>query len=270
MSYIKKVWMKSIAERITPFRISRYKNFHNNAFVMNLCLAYFLTILVTATASGQRFEDTMHFAEQQPVPSAKPLRPHTPTAVAICGNGLDDDASGLADMKDFTCFFNNAAADTCMPTTIIWGVYPGKLYWIDLETNTQRIITFPGNELFYDITWTPAGKLYGNLGLTNKIMEINPYTAATQEVASVEGYLGSNAMTSDASGNLYIAAITASSIWHILKLDLTTGQTTLITSLSANNLVSAGDLTFLNGFLYASHSRQRLHLKQATHTFKNS
>lgn len=219
---------------------------------MKPCLLFLLVILITSTVYGQRFKCTLQFKDYQTIISAKPQHPYTPTTAEICGNGIDDDSNGLADMKDFSCFFNNVASDTCIPTTVIWGVTFGKLYWVDIEANTNRILNFPGNELFYDIAWTPNGKLYGNLANSNKIMEINPYTAGTHEVDSLEGYYGSNGMTSDASGDLYIAAVTTGSTWHIIKLNLITGQITLITSLSAYGLVSAGDLTFLNGFLYAT------------------
>jgi gliding motility-associated-like protein len=126
-----------------------------------------------------------------------------------------------------------------------------------LETNNYRLINFPSGEFYFDIAWTPDGKLYGVEGFTRKIMEINPYSGQTQFKADLTGYSGSNAMTSDASGNLYLATL-AGLNWYIIKFNLSTGQITVIANLSASNLVSAGDLCFVNGFLYATCENNKL------------
>lgn len=216
----------------------------------------FLTFLFVLTSfapslSGQKLAANTPFANKPPLQKERPIAPNIPLATEICTNGVDDDANGLADIKDFTCFFNSIPPDTCFQTKIVWAIYSDRLYWIDLETNNYRSTAFSPWRGYFDIAWTPNGKLYAVDGYNRKIFEIDPYTAQAQERFELTDYLGSNGMTSDASGNLYLASKTAAS-WHIVKIDLTSGQVTFIADLTAHNLESAGDLVFVNGVLYAS------------------
>lgn len=169
-----------------------------------------------------------------------------------CSNGIDDDGNGLIDMKDFSCYFSNTSPDTCIPTKVIWATFRFWLYWFDLETNTDRKMSFPSSESYGDITWAPNGKLYGADEYTGTIREIDPYTGQTQFVDSVPGYYYTNGMTADAQNNLYLSSRTRTNQWNVLKLNLTTGNITNVADLTAKGLEAAGDLTFLNGFLYVS------------------
>lgn len=216
----------------------------------------FLFSLLTLTTSpllfGQVPITILQLQDHHSIQNEKPAKPDTVSALEICNNGIDDDGNGLVDKKDFACYFGSVSPDTCIPTKVLWAIYVFKLYWVDLETNAYRIIDLPSNEFYDDITWTPDGKLYGVDHFTGEIREINPYTGQTQFKTLIPGHYAANGMTSDASGNLYLQAYTTSNSWHIVKLNLSSGQATVIADLSSYNLSSAGDLTFVNGFLYAT------------------
>jgi gliding motility-associated-like protein len=174
------------------------------------------------------------------------------TLAENCNNGTDDDGNGLIDMKDYSCYFAAASPDTCIPSKIVWATIGHALYRVDLETNEDRTINFRIGETYGDITWAPNGKLYGALDFSNEIREIDPNTAQSQFVADVPGHYYTNGMTSDAQSILYLTSITVDQKWHVIKQNLLTGQSTIIVDLTANGLKSAGDLTFLNGYLYVS------------------
>ncbi len=209
------------------------------------------TMLSETTVKCQQLTDNSLLKGDSLIQAYRPTQPNTPLATEICNNGTDDDGNGLADVNDFSCYFNSTSSDNCVQTRIVWGVSVNKLFWLDLETNDYRSIPIFPAGTFFDITWTPNGKLYVLDAATKKVLEVNPYTGSTQVKAELTGYTTANAMTSDAAGNLYLAA-KINTEWDIVKLNLTTGQITFVVGLSTYNLVSAGDLVFLNGFLYAS------------------
>ena len=106
--------------------------------------------------------------------------------------------------------------------------------------------------MYDDITWSPNGKLYGVDRWTGQIREIDPYTGQSNFFSDVPGYYYSNGLTTDAAGNFYIISFVDRDKSHVVKLNVTTGQLTVIADLFAKNLTGGGDLTFLNGFLYAA------------------
>ena len=169
-----------------------------------------------------------------------------------CGNNIDDDGNGLIDNKDFACYFNSPNPDTCIPSKIVWATCWTSLYWVDLETNADKRIPFPYGEFYDDITWAPNGKLYGAEEITAQIREIDPYTGETKFAYDMPGYFFNNGMTTDAAGNFYLTSFTPDKKSYVVKLNITTGKITVIADLTANNLAGAGDLTFLDGFLYVS------------------
>jgi gliding motility-associated-like protein len=59
-------------------------------------------------------------------------------------------------------------------------------------------------------------------------------------------------MTGDARGNLYVASFVSQTECNILRFNPNTGKSEMIYPLSAHGLVSAGDMCFLNGYLYIS------------------
>ena len=170
----------------------------------------------------------------------------------ICGNNIDDDGNGLTDNDDFSCYFSSPATDLCAPTKIVWATFWSRLYWVNLETNEDRVMNFPSGEFYDDITWAPNGKLYGAERFTGQIREIDPYTAQTQFVADVPGHYATNGMTTDAAGNFYLTSFTTDKKSNVVKLNITTGRADIIADLTAISLEGAGDLTFLDGFLYVA------------------
>lgn len=200
-------------------------------------------------------------AQQLPAPSS--LRNHTPIQQhaildnpvlpeSDCSNGIDDNNNGLVDRKDFHCYFNEETTmDECRQTKIIWASSNWGLHWIDLETNEERLILSRDQHTYDDITWASNGKLYGADRLGG-IFEIDPYTTQSTLIGDVEGHYYSNGMTGDATGKLYLASFTTSGVSNVMKFDLATRKSELVVCLTDNGLTSAGDLCFVEGYLYVS------------------
>jgi gliding motility-associated-like protein len=169
-----------------------------------------------------------------------------------CENGLDDDNNGLADMKDFHCYFNSQSAmDDCISTKIIWASSNWGIHWIDLETNEQHVVSERTGETFDDITWAADGKLYG-AERSGGIYQVDPYTYQRTFVGDVEGHYYTNGMTADANGWLYLSSFTPEGICNVVRFHPVTRKTEVIVSLSPYNVRSSGDMCFLNGFLYVA------------------
>src|SRR4030095_15409287 len=113
-----------------------------------------------------------------------------------------------------------------------------------VQTKVGNMATLMG-----DIAWSPQGKLYGTNG--SEIYEINPSNAGVNWIASLSGYLGSNAMVSDAAGNLFLSAFTVFDFSrnYILKYNITSGQISVVANLATAGGSSAGDLAFCGGTL---------------------
>lgn len=191
-----------------------------------------------------------------------PLYQYVKTAgiFEICDNGIDDDGDNLVDMEDYACYFGNIDPDNCTPSTMVWATLKFRLYWVNVANNKDGKMDFPVGESYGDITWAPNGKLYGAEEFSGQIREIDPATAQTQLVSTIAGYEFCNGMVSDAQSNLYLCARVAgsSNTWHVVKYNVTTHQVTFIANLSTAGLVSAGDATFLNGFLYVSCEQSKI------------
>jgi len=194
---------------------------------------------------------------QKPISASRfgpPTKQNTSRIAAeLCNNNIDDDGNGLKDCDDYTCYYSSNTACNCTPIDVIWiGDASGNLYWINHQTGVETIVGNMGRSMA-DMAWSPDGNLYGVDASENKIWKIDPATAQTTFVSSIPGYDFSNALTSDAAGNLYIASVLPfpnNTSFHIIKLDLSTGIVTLIADLTASGLFSAGDLAFHNGTLY--------------------
>lgn len=208
----------------------------------NVCLAQ-QPVPPSATEASRFAESKLPALKKlKPIQSAKPAAPE------ICTNSLDDDGNGLIDMKDFTCYYSSLNA-TCLVSKVVWSVTSGGLLWADMETGTERFVGTISGIRMADLAWSSAGKLYGVTLTSNAVYEIDPYTSTPSFAGVISPYFTSNAMTADASGNLFLAASNATA-HDIIKLNIASGQVTKVADLRALGLVSAGDLTFLNGFLY--------------------
>ncbi len=185
--------------------------------------------------------------QNKSTPIIKGGSPAVPLSAEICGNGIDDDKNGLTDDNDFGCYFSSSRTD-CAANKIVWVNSPYALLWVNLETGVERLVgSMPAMD---DITWGSDGKLYGIDHFQFGICEINPNTAAITPLMKIAGYYASNSMTADASGNLYLSASSQSGARDVIKLNIATGNVSVIASLSPYDLVSSGDITFLNGYLY--------------------
>lgn len=172
----------------------------------------------------------------------------------VCNNGMDDDGDNLVDMEDYACYFGNVDPDNCIPSSMVWATLKFRLYWVNVANNKDGVMNFPAGESYGDIAWAPNGKLYGAEEFSGQIREIDPATAHTQLVSTIDGYDYCNGMVSDAQSNLYLCArvMGTSNTWHVVKYNVSSHQVTFIANLAASGLVSAGDATFFNGFLYVS------------------
>ena len=169
-----------------------------------------------------------------------------------CNNGIDDNGNGLIDCEDYSCYYSGNIVCNCAPIDVIWiGDNDGDLYWINHVTGVETYVGPMGRPMT-DITWSPDGNLYGVDYIENKIWKIDPATAQITFVSEISGYDFSNALTADGIGNLFLASrlAFAGNTYHIIKLDLSTGLTTVVTDLSGTGWLSAGDLAFYNGTLY--------------------
>ena len=186
-------------------------------------------------------------------PASTPTKHTTSRLLSeICANDLDDDANGLKDCEDFSCYYSSATVCNCEPIDVVWiGDDNGDLFWINHQTGVETFIGNMGRSMT-DITWTPDGKLYGVDWIENKIWLINPATAQATFVTVIPGYDFSNALTSDGNGNLYLASRLAfgGNTFHIIRFNLASGIVTVVADLTPTNLMSAGDLAFHNGTLY--------------------
>lgn len=171
-----------------------------------------------------------------------------PAVTETCNNGMDDDANGLADLKDFTCYYSSINT-TCQVSKVVWSTTNAGLLWADTETGEERFVGNIDGIRMADLAWSSEGKLYG-VGLSsNAIYEIDPYTSRPTFVCNMGEYTFSNAMTADRGGNLYLAASFLGGR-DIIKLNIATGQVTKVADLIAAGVSSAGDLTFVDGYLY--------------------
>lgn len=170
----------------------------------------------------------------------------------ICGNNIDDDGNGLRDCEDYSCYYSNFTVCNCVPIDVVWiGDDNGDLFWVNHQTGVEKFVGNMG-KIMTDITWSPDGKLYGVDWIDNKIWRIDPATAQVTLVTSIPGYDFSNALTSDASGNLYLASRVALSnnVFHIIRFNIQTNTISVVADLTPTGLFSAGDLAFKNGLLY--------------------
>lgn len=222
--------------------------------VLTITLKYTGLVFVTLLFSLSSYSQTITFnnSGSKNQDSTKKENVITnPTTNEICGNNIDDDNNGLTDQKDFYCYFNPYKTYPCQPSKIVWACTGTGLHWADLETGDERTVGLMNSKIMTDITWASNGKLYGIEGVSGIIWEINPNTSQTTFLCHIPGYDMSNAMTADASGNLYLAAYkTIPDHWDIIKINLISLQATFIADLTALGLDSGGDLTFLNGDLY--------------------
>jgi gliding motility-associated-like protein len=196
----------------------------------------------------------------QPATPTHPIPPRTAhekapasriNSTEICNNNTDDDFNQLWDQDDFACYFPVGSAASCNPSPIIWTCnLAGEIYWTNLATGIEHYVGRTGAYLT-DITWAANGKLYG-LGGTG-IYEIDPNTAVVIPAFTFPpGQRGSNSMTADLNGNLYFSASFGQSDNSIMRMNMTTGETCVVADLFTPKLSSAGDLTFLNDYLYLS------------------
>ena len=176
----------------------------------------------------------------------------------VCGNGIDDDGNGLADEKDFTCYYSANGTDGCSPSKIIWGVSQSDLYWGDVETGTVHRVGDMNGIVMVDITWASNGKLYATDGF--RIYEIDPYTAAATLAFESPDYFFGVSLTSDNEGNLYSdgGRYDELGVFKIIKVNMTTLQISKVADLDSLGLSPAGDLTFLNGLLYLTCADQKM------------
>lgn len=220
---------------------------------MKTLIQFFIVFCIVPALKAQSPAGYLKYGERRLTQTSSFHPGKTAGTGEICNNGIDDDGDDLVDMEDYSCYFGNADPDTCLPTQMVWATLSYRLYWVDIANNKDKRMDFPMGEFYDDITWAPNGKLYGAERFTGEIREINPATAQTQLVSTIPGYNYCNGMTSDAQSNLYLCATVGySSTWHVVKYNVTTHQASFVANLSAAGLVSAGDVTFLNGFLYVS------------------
>jgi len=177
-----------------------------------------------------------------------------PVVAETCGNGVDDDGNGLTDDKDFSCYYSSSTGG-CKPSSVVWACSATGLYWVDPQAGTTRYVASLAI-VMEDLAWASNGKLYGMNNLA--IYEIDPYTGQILSTTAMPaGYLGINAMTADGQGNLYVTVFINNAA-YVARYTIATGQMAPVVNITAANLISAGDLSFLNGYLYLSCGSNKL------------
>jgi hypothetical protein len=106
--------------------------------------------------------------------------------------------------------------------------------------------------LFLDITFHPNGKLYGYL--LGKLFEIDTIPNSTPRLIAYNDKIRGNSLTSDKNGIIYGAG---SQLW---SYNVATNQFKIHGDIMADNemIQASGDLTFYNGNLYVSTSKNKL------------
>lgn len=224
--------------------------------IIQFCIFFCIISALKAQSPG----DYIKYGERPSTKTSEYLYGKTAGTFEICNNGIDDDGDNLVDIEDYACYFGNVNPDNCIPSSMVWATLKFRLYWVNIANNKDRIMDFPVGESYGDIAWAPNGKLYGAEEFSGQIREIDPATAQTQLVSTIAGYDYCNGMVSDAQSNLYLCVRVAGSFnaWHVVKYNVTNHQVSFIANLSAAGLVSAGDATFLNGFLYVSCEQSKI------------
>ena len=228
---------------------------------MKTMISLFILILslkVAAQVPGDstKFSKKLFTAtEKMPVANTSPNR----FLSEDCSNGIDDDGNGLIDMKDPFCYFSHTNPDTCIPTRVLWATFGFSVYWVDLDTHADKLIPLSPFVNLGDIAWSPTGILYGAELSSASIWKIDPNTGHAQWLFNYPGYNAANGMTCDAAGNIYLEARDSiNGDWKVIRVDPVTGISKLILDLTSQGLVSAGDLTFMEGYLYASCQSSKL------------
>ncbi|RYY97339.1 MAG: T9SS type B sorting domain-containing protein, partial [Chitinophagaceae bacterium] len=196
-------------------------------------------------------------AAQRPSLSPPPARPPAPlpqqparTTAEVCGNGIDDDGNGLADTKDYACYYQPGNTN-CQSGKVIWMCTYDALLWLDTENGTERVVVNGNGQRMTDIAWGIDGKLYG-VDENSGLHVINPGTGMATPIGILPYYFA-NGLTADDNGNLY-AAVAASYRGResIVKYNIRTGQVTTVVDMTAHNLELASDMCFMNGYLYVT------------------
>lgn len=227
---------------------------------MKTLILFCVALCTVSVISAQSPGDHLKYVGRSSTKASTYQHGKTAGIFEICNNGIDDDGDNLVDMEDYACYFGNVDPDNCIPSTMVWATLKFRLYWVNIANNKDRRMDFPVGESYGDIAWAPNGKLYGAEEFSGQIREINPANAQTQLVSTIAGYDFCNGMVSDAQSNLYLCARVAgtTNTWHVVKYNVTTHQVSFVANLSAAGLVSAGDATFLNGFLYVSCEQSKI------------
>ena len=191
-----------------------------------------------------------------PLTAGKPFNLRTTTLTELCNNNIDDDGNGLIDCKDYSCYFKQGDATcACYPMNLIWiGDAVGGLYWIDVNTQIEKKV---GNmpSVMNDITWSPQGKLYGMNG--DGIFQIDPATAQANFLFTIPGYIPSNALVTDAAGNLYMTAM-GGGAEYIIKYNIFNNAVARIANITAAGVTSGGDLAFSGGTLFLACNNNKI------------
>lgn len=217
-------------------------------FDLSKTMKLFVALLFPIFSFCQRVDTTIYSATKMRTQVKPHKAPFLKTnSVEICDNNIDDDNNGLVDMKDFSCYYSSFSTD-CIPSKVVWVSCNWQLLWVDLETGLERYVG-PMDQMD-DIEWASDGKLYGINNRMESIVEIDPNTAETKALFPFNGFYSSNAMTADNAGNLYLATTTTDRKHDVKRINIATGQVSIVVDLRKYSLTSSGDLSFLNGYLY--------------------
>lgn len=216
--------------------------------------------LLFAFAAVSQTPPTPNFKHAATASANNPIVFLDPVPAENCNNGIDDNNNGLIDLKDYACYYAQTNTDTCISSKIVWAILSSSLYWLDLETGQDHSIPLTGMQNgCTDLAWAPNGKLYISTFFSGKIQELDPHTAQTTTEDSIPGYYFINGMVADAQSNLYLTCLTSyNGRWDVVKYNPTSRISSVVATLSGSGLVSAGDITFLNGYLYVACNNSKL------------
>lgn len=210
-----------------------------------------LAILLPCCVGAQQFQSIPSLADP-PVLFHQSVLQQLFAPESDCTNNIDDNGNGLTDLEDFHCYFNpdNFYGD-CKPSKVIWGSTSYGVYFVNVEKGTSTFFPTSVPSGFTDLSWSSDGKLYAS-GTVGNIYSIDPHTFEATIVGDIEGHYFTNGMTGDNNGNLIVTSFYRQYSCNILRFNPVTGTSEIIFPLSDYGLHSAGDICFLNGYLYVS------------------
>lgn len=185
---------------------------------------------------------------------------------ALCTDGLDNDADGLADCDDPQCYFGGLTNRcSCGAPNYIWYIANNQnLYWVNKNTGIETnggSRNSPFNHLWHDLAWSPNGTLYavGSTSTRNDIymFSSNLGSSVPTLVTSIPTTVmeTTNSLCVGIDGNMYLGGQhpTNATQQVLVRYNISSNTFTTLDAFSnATFGAFSGDLAFINNTLYGT------------------